>query len=243
MKKTQLFLLHFAGGSSYSYDFIKPYLHDFEIIQLELPGRGRRMDEALILDFNVAAQDLFQQILKRITSASFFVYGHSMGAYLALKIVSMLEKVNKRASYLIVSGNAGPGINEPVKRYLLDKHEFRKELKRIGGIPNEFFSNVELLEFYEPILRADFQISEEGDFNDVLPVNTPLFAIMGDEEEKVKKISNWANFTKLNFDYHIFPGDHFFIREQPAGIADILRNCKKKTTYFIDSPDRFSSKN
>ncbi len=52
MKKTQLFLLHFAGGNYYSFRFMFPQLNEFEIIPVELPGRGKRMKENLLKDFD-----------------------------------------------------------------------------------------------------------------------------------------------------------------------------------------------
>jgi external thioesterase TEII len=47
MEKPQLFLLHFAGGSCYSFQFMLPYLKDFNVLPIELPGRGRRIKESL----------------------------------------------------------------------------------------------------------------------------------------------------------------------------------------------------
>src|SRR5262249_8544650 len=110
MKRPQLFLLHFAGGNCYSFQFIMPLLQRFEIIPLELPGRGRRMKESLLKDFDLAAQDIYHQLTGKLTSASFIIYGHSMGAYLALRVANMLEKAGKFPAFVIVSGNAGPGI-------------------------------------------------------------------------------------------------------------------------------------
>ena len=49
--KPQLFLLHFAGGNKYSFNFLKKYLESaFELVSIELPGRGDRMSEKLITD-------------------------------------------------------------------------------------------------------------------------------------------------------------------------------------------------
>jgi surfactin synthase thioesterase subunit len=58
-RKAQLFLLHFAGGNIYSFNTITPGLKNLEVIPLELPGRGRRMQKGLLKDFDLAANDFF----------------------------------------------------------------------------------------------------------------------------------------------------------------------------------------
>ena len=84
-------MLHFAGGSCYSFSFIAPILESqFEVIQLELPGRGKRMDEVLLTDFDAAARDVAQQILEKLDDQDFLIFGHSMGASLSLRSVNLL---------------------------------------------------------------------------------------------------------------------------------------------------------
>jgi external thioesterase TEII len=227
MKKPQLFLLHFAGGNCYSFQFIIPLLRDFEVISLELPGRGKRITEPLIRDFDEAARDIFNQLNKKLTASSFLIYGHSMGAYLTLRVANMLESIGKSAASLIVSGNAGPGIleKEDKKRYLMETEAFKQELIKIGGVPTELLDNDELFGFFEPILRADFEIAENNLMDNEMPAQSPLFAIMGSEEEEVEEISNWGRFTKASFKYEILPGDHFFIRQHPERVANIIKDC------------------
>jgi external thioesterase TEII len=225
MRKPQLFLLHFAGGNYYSFHFMTPLLKDFDVVALELPGRGRRISEHLLKDFDLAARDIYDQITRKLTSSSFLIYGHSMGAYLALRVSNMLEKASKFPSYLIVSGNPGPGIKENKKKYLLKQEEFIKELETLGGIPKELIENEESFNFFEPILRADFEIVERNEMTMEPAVNTPLYAIMGSEEEKVEEISNWSRFTRSCFNYEILEGNHFFIHRHPQKITQIIRNC------------------
>src|SRR5215217_4762997 len=137
MKKPQLFLMHFAGGNCYSYQSIINLLKEFDVISLELPGRGKRVKESLLTNFDLAAQDFYSQIVNRLSNAPFFIYGHSMGAYLTLKVGQMLENESKFPSQLFVSGNAGPksGVNK--KRYMLPDKDFIEEIMVLGGLPEE----------------------------------------------------------------------------------------------------------
>jgi len=224
MRKPQLFLLHFAGGNRYSFQFMLHLLGEFEVFTLELPGRGKRMSEDLLKDFELAARDIYQQLMQNLET-SFVLYGHSMGAYLALKVCDMLEKAGRMPAYLIVSGNAGPGIGADKKRYLLEHHAFVEELQLLGGIPDELIHDRELFEFFEPILRADFEIAENNALKDQIVVKAPLYAIMGSDEEQADHIANWGKFTRSQFSYEIMEGDHFFIYKHPRKLAAVIKSC------------------
>lgn len=158
-----------------------------------------------------------------------------MGAYLSLRITNMLEKAGKYASGIIVSGNAGPGIWNPEKkiRYLLDKSDFIKELQLLGGVPGELIENEELFSFFEPVLRADFEIAERNGLEVEPAVNAQLFAIMGSQEDNVAAIGNWSRFTKGRFKSEVLEGDHFFIHRHPNRIAEIIRSCYREETVYL----------
>ena len=224
MKKPQLFLLHFAGGSCYSFQFLIPELQGFEVVALELPGRGKRTQEALLTDFDAAAQDIFDQLLAKLTSPHFVLYGHSMGAFLDIQVARMLENVNFFPAHVFVSGNAGPGASAATQRFLLERSDFVEELRKMGGVPAELFENDELLDYFLPMVRADFQIAEQNTVAHDCVVQAPIYAMMGSGEEQVASIANWGRFTGGGFQYSVLTGGHFFIYDHPTAIAAILDN-------------------
>ena len=231
MKRKKIFLLHFAGGNCYSFNFLKPLLTDFDAVALELPGRGKRFDEKLITDFHEAALDIYNQIVTYPEVQDCLIFGHSMGAYLALKVSSMLEAAGNPPAFIFVSGNAGPGLicyDASKPRHTLGRSDFRKELENMGGISNEILENEEAYSFFEPILRADFEIAENDGLEYLSPINVPIYALMGSEEKDVERIANWAKFTKNIFSFEILSGGHFFIYDQKEKVAEvILKNYKK----------------
>ncbi|WP_109611023.1 thioesterase II family protein [Mucilaginibacter oryzae] len=221
--KPKLFLIHFAGGSCYSFSFPKRLSSHFEVTSLELPGRGRRVKESLITDFNTGAQDIFNQINASVSNDFFLVYGHSMGALLALAVTDLLEKSGKQSAGMIVSGTPGPrAAAMKTTRYLLGADDFFQEVKKLGGLPEEIFDEPDLLSFYLPILRADFEIAEKNDLSGHTGVKCPVLAIMGSEEETVGEIENWKNFTSNHFEHRVLSGDHFFINNNSDRIADLI---------------------
>lgn len=225
MQKTQLFLIPFAGGNSYSYNFLIPYLKDYDVVTLELPGRGRRIKESLLTEFDHAAEDIFKQILSKQTSSFFIIYGHSLGTGIGLRVANMLEKINRAPAYLVFTGNPGPGIRENRKLYLYEKLEFIDEIKKLGGLPDELRSNDEFIDFIEPVFRSDFELAERNLLANEPAVNIPIYSIMGDLEKNVTDISNWKRFTTANFHSEVLFGNHFFIYDHPERIANVLQQC------------------
>ena len=229
--QTQIFLLHFAGGSTHSFDFLKKHVNSqFEFFALELPGRGKRIKEELLINKRDAIADYVNQIKLLRKKGPFIIYGHSMGATLGLSIVKIFEDMEDFPKQLIVSGNPGPGIevkNETIRRYLMNDDDFKEELRKFGGIPEEVFQNKDIYDFFLPILRADFEILEKDQLvENNEKITTPIFAMMGDEEESHNKIENWKRFTFSSLQYEIFKGNHFFIYDYPKEINEIIiKSC------------------
>jgi external thioesterase TEII len=223
MKKKQVFLIHFAGGNCYSFEFLRPYVQDIEFIPLELPGRGRRLSEPLINDFEAAAKDLFTQIMQKLVTDNYVIFGHSLGAILSLKLAHMLETAGRSPRSIIVSGNPGPGFQNNKKRYVLTREDLLQELKELGGMPLEFFLVEDLFNFFEPIIRADFELVEGESFSKLEPVEVPIYAVLGTNEHFVQHIDNWQKFTKIGFKKEVLKGNHFFIFDHPQRLSQIIQ--------------------
>ncbi|MGV3610698.1 MAG: thioesterase II family protein [Fluviicola sp.] len=223
----QLFLLHYAGGNSYSYNFLKRYLEpNFDVVCIELPGRGKRMREAILHDRKEAVRDQFDEIKKhRKQGVDFAIYGHSMGAVLALGVAYEMEAIGDIPRSLIVTGHAGPGSYRNESRFNLDTPVFKEELRKLGGVPEEVLTNDELFGFFEPILRADFEVVERQSDTEMAKVNCPVHCVMGSTEKYIHKIAGWKNYTNSNFSYEIFEGNHFFINDQPEKLAQFIKEA------------------
>ncbi len=231
-KRKQLFLLHFAGGNVYSFNFLKDYVgQDFEFIPLELPGRGRRHGEPLLTHKPDAIADYIRQIRALRSDAPYVIYGHSMGATLGYSVARHMEQINDPAGLLVVSGNSGPGSSRrPYKRYLLDDIAFKEELKELGGMSDEVLESEELYRFFAPVMRADFELLEKDDYMERhMTMSTPIYAIMGLEEERCQDITNWSRFSSGLFRFKIFTGNHFFIHQHPGALARIITGAAVST--------------
>ncbi|REH54909.1 surfactin synthase thioesterase subunit [Tenacibaculum gallaicum] len=234
-KIIKVFLLHFAGGSSYSFDFLKPFLPNcFEFIPLELPGRGKRIEEELIKNKEVAIEDYVRQIKLLHEGVPFMIFGHSMGADLGFYVTKRLEKSLLFPEYLFVSGNPGPKketydlVKEKSKklRYKLSDDELKEELREIGGMPEEVLQDNDIFDFFKPIIRADFQVLEDDNtLSKNIVIKSPIYALMGKKEEHSSRIDNWKNYTSSSFNCSLFKGNHFFIYDHPENISAIIKEA------------------
>lgn len=232
LNKPQIFMLHFAGGSLHSFDFIRKFIpNSFEIHSLELPGRGIRVREPFVYSHIDAIQDYLTQIKAKRSSAPYIIYGHSMGAVLGLLVAEKLEALGDFPEGLVLTGNSGlrlKGQETKEKRYLMDDVEFKKELTELGGVPDEVLNNQELFEFFSPILRADFQVAEEICDTENTSVKAPIQILNGSEEDFDETEDNWSDFTKNTCTHKILPGGHFFIYDHCQELVDCILNSFKK---------------
>ena len=225
--KPQLFLLHFAGGNMYSYQFLKEHISTtIDFIPIELPGRGRRMREPLVNDMAKAAEDQFARLRSLRNGAPYVIFGHSMGALIGLRVCELMEKEGDAPAALVVSGNAGPGAEDNKIRSTLPDPEFKEELLSLGGIQEEILAENDLFAFFSPVLRADFALVEsDGDEAEKIQIESRLIALMGTTEDYSENIDNWERFTGGSFSKHLLYGDHFFIHDHPTRLARILEGC------------------
>lgn len=217
-------MLHFAGGSKYSFNSFKPFLREhFEIHALELSGRGERTQEPLVEDIYQARDDLFAQMEPHLES-EYVIYGHSLGGLLAYKLALLIEQKGLRgASKVVVSGRAVPTKRPDKIRYNLPKEAFIQTLKELNGTPKEILEHPELFEFFEPILRADFALVDRYHFNTTGRLKTPLSLLYGLEETfSLEEAQAWQAFSTHPMKFHTFSGNHFFIYEHIQEVCRVI---------------------
>jgi len=227
MEKTNLFFLPFAGGSKYSYRKYEanqpPF---FNFIPLEYPGRGSRVTEPFAADVHVLVDDLYHRICHFLDKERYGIYGHSMGgvvAYLLTRVI--LANGHRPPEHVFITGTAGPSVASRKERnyHLLDKAEFLEKVRDLDGLPEEIFQDSELLDFIEPILRADFRISETYVHEEEAPMEIPFTVITGmDEDIAPEDIQLWQNCSRHKVDFRRMKGGHFFIFQYIDTIINIL---------------------
>lgn len=224
MKKINLFCFPYAGGTQYSYAGLKKHCPpEVEWHSIDLPGRGRRISEKLLTSVHDMVRDILP-LIKSKAHEPYAIYGHSMGSLLGFLITKEILKANLPPPIrLIVSGRGGPSVKKrDDMKYLLPKDQFIVALKEMGGM-DDVLESEELMEFFEPILRADLEAAETYQPQPNIPFNVPITVLIGEKEEVTEEEGKaWQLETTLPIEYKCFPGNHFFILDFEKEIMDMI---------------------
>lgn len=224
--KINLICFPFAGGSSYSYASYQKFRpNNVRLTTVEPPGRGRRIDQPLLPDLRSIADNLYE-VVRPMLNEPYAFYGHSMGTVVAYLITKRIVREGlPQPLHLFVSGRMGPSRkdNDPHIHHL-PSAEFRKKLKEIGGSPDEFLDDDNLMSFFEPILRADFRCNELFEYEgDNTPFDIPITVMVGKEEKiNQEEAMAWQQETTRPIEIHWFDGAHFFILDHGQEVMRII---------------------
>ena len=222
----KVFCIHFAGGNKYSFrSFQEKAPNGIELISLELPGRGSRPKEALLRSMDEAVNDLYEQVKDQLTDP-YIIYGHSMGSWLGFLLTHKIRKEGKLLPVqLMLTGRRGPAFKKDggSHTYLLPKSAFIDRLKSYGGIPDLLLNEPALLDYFLPIIRADFEIIGTYEHQPLLPLAIPMTVVIGEEELITdEEAMAWQQETTAAFDYMKLPGNHFFIFGQEEALFELM---------------------
>ena len=223
----KLFCLPFAGGSKYSYkgyQAIAPA--EIEVIPLELPGRGKRIREPLVTDLEVLVEDLYADLYPQLNDGPYAIYGHSMGALLTHLLTKkiLVDDDIRNPLHLFLTGCRGPSVadSEPGK-HLLPKDQFIQKLIDYGGSPDEILQDKQLINFFEPIIRADFQAIESHQYVPSEPHEVPMTVMIGNQEVTTSEMAKaWQKESSIPINFFEFEGKHFFIFDHENEIMKIM---------------------
>ncbi|VXC06031.1 Thioesterase [Flavobacterium sp. 9AF] len=211
----KIIALPFAGGNVYSYrSFELKTPLNYEWITIELPGRGKRLNQDFINEFSQQVLDVYNQVVNSIENTDYIIYGHSMGGLLGYELAKMLIKNKKRLPlFLYFTGRNSPSVEFEKKISNLPMDEFWNEIFLMGGISDEIMKNEDLKLFFEPILRSDFRSIENYKYlEDVDKMSLPIFLRIGDQEKiKMIQLKDWQNETTIPINIRVLNGNHFFI--------------------------------
>ena len=228
LSEFNLFCLPFAGANKYSYNRYKAIAPDrVNVIPLELPGRGGRHGEELLTDMASMTGDLLAQVIPHIGRPYVF-WGHSMGAILGyLMIKELIFRKLPQPIHLFITACRAPGLKtDAVIYHQLPKAQFLEELKKLGGSPEEILQDEEVMNFYEPIIRADFKAVETFAYSPTQPFSIPITAMIG-QSDKVKREDAlaWRTETDKELVLKEFAGGHFFIFDHEELLMKMITRC------------------
>jgi surfactin synthase thioesterase subunit len=234
-QKITLYCLPFAGGHAHSYRDFQAHVADFIFVKpLDLPGRGRRLREPLLVDIEAMVDNIFHQIQTEIDGKPYAIYGHSMGALLGNILTKRILSTNLSAPlHLFFSGRKAPSIPCDFPKHSLSKKAFIAYLHEMGGFSSELLADSALMAFFEPILRADFEAVETYIHKAVPPFDVPITILhgMNDKDISHADLLLWQQETRQPIFIKQFLGGHFFIFEHLFQIGQLISKTLAKVRF------------
>lgn len=211
----RLFCFPYAGGGASAFRTWPEGLPlNVEVYAVQPPGRESRLKEPLF-DRLLPLVDALAQALRPYMNMPFAFFGHSLGTLMSFELARKLRRQNAPGPlHLFVAGRCAPQILDPDPPvHELPEPEFVEELRRLNGTPEPVLQHPELMTLLLPTLRADFAINETYVYQDEEPLDCPISAFGGLEDQEVSRddLAAWRVHTRGNFRLQVFPGGHFFL--------------------------------
>ena len=224
--KLSLFCFPYAGGGALIFrNWARHLPSAVEVLPIQLPGRGSRLKEAPCTDLSTLVSLIAEGLTPHL-NRPFVVFGHSLGAMILFELTRILQhEQSAQPLHLFVSGCRAPHISESQSiTYNLPENEFIEELRRLNGTPGEVLEHPELMKLLMPVLRADFQMCETYNYSPGSPLNCPITAFGGLQDEKIPReyLEAWRVHTSAAFNLWMLPGDHFFLHASESMLMQIL---------------------
>lgn len=98
-----------------------------------------------------------------------------------------------------------------------------EELQRLKGTPAEVLNHQDLMQIVMPLLRADFELIQTYTYTHEPPLNIPLTAIGGLEDEISREaLEGWRAQTTRAFSVRMLSGDHFYLTTNQQFLLSLL---------------------
>ena len=201
---------------------------EIEVWAIQLPARDGRMREPIPDDLQMLAFGVANG-LGPLLDAPFACFGHSMGALLAFEFTREIRRRGQMGpTHLFVSARRAPQLaRTETPLHTLPEEPFIEMLRqRYNGIPAAILAEPELLKLFLPMLRADFKMIEMYQYREDVPLDCPIIAFGGAQDELARHddLAAWQAQTHSSFKMQMFQGGHFFLQAAlPQLLATVAR--------------------
>ncbi|MFI0876828.1 thioesterase II family protein [Streptomyces parvus] len=205
-----------AGGSA---SFFRDWGHRvprIEVYAVRYPGRAERLAEPVATDLRELARDIADAVAQ-LADRPIALFGHSMGAPIALETAAALEARGIDPVHLFASGSRDAPYPSPEDWSDPDDEDDPAVIERLltlGGTDPELAADPEFQELVLPYVRADAQMfhaySPGSTPHSAPSVRCPVTTLTGDADADAD-CRPWSELTTGGVRAEIVRGDHFYL--------------------------------
>ena len=224
--RLRLFCFPYAGGWAERFHTWERALpREVDLCPVQPPGRGNRLSEEPQRNLYTLAQDAASAI-SGLLDVPFVLFGHSLGALVGFEVARNLRYLGLRSPQcLIVSACRAPHtLMHTQCLHRMSEPQLTRELRALGGTPEEVLSEPRLLRCILPTLRADFETFESYSFRPGKLLDCPIYGYAGasDPRAPAEGMRGWQDHTAQTYSLKLLPGGHFFLHESEVALLDHL---------------------
>ncbi|AEV87031.1 S-acyl fatty acid synthase thioesterase, medium chain [Actinoplanes sp. SE50] len=213
-----LVVFHHAGGSAAGYHPLTRWLPaSWDLLILDMPGRGKRVREPLPETPARFYDGLRRDLLSLPGTGPYALFGHSLGAVVAVEAAYALRERGMPPVWVGVCGRLPPGRSLRTPGLAADMPDDRllAALHALGGLPDGLDSVPAFQRRFLELLRHDLRILDAhrpDPARGPLAVPLTVFGSTDDPLTPVPELAGWAAVTTAPVRQRIFQGGHFPFR-------------------------------
>jgi len=203
-----------AGGSAAFFRDWGRHLPGTEVLAVRYPGRAERIDEPSPTDITRLGTDAATALLEGYTGLPLVLFGHSMGAVVALEAARALQRNGVTPGHLVVSGSRNAPLPEPGEESAESDEEVAERLAQLGGTDPAALADPFFRELVLPYIQDDGKMFHAYEHRAEPVLHCPVTAIVGDVDVDADR-RPWAELTDRGFTERIVAGHHFYLIDRP----------------------------
>ncbi len=216
-----------SGAGASAYREWTGRLDGFRVHAVQYPGHESLYGEPLLRRMTPLVERLLADVGPGL-EPPFAFFGHSLGALVAFELARELARRGMAGpTHLFVSACRSPHVPNPFPPFhRLPETQFREVVSRLGAGADGALEDAELWSLFEPILRADFEISETYASPPGPVLDCPVSVFGGRDDPFVERsaLEAWRNETRGSFSLRLYPGGHFYhLSTAGAPVMDAIR--------------------
>jgi surfactin synthase thioesterase subunit/acyl carrier protein len=218
----RLVCLHDAGGDGALFQGWEMLLGaNIELVLVELPGRGRRVEDPAYEDVDTLLHDLVPPLLPRL-DRPFIIFGHSLGGLLAFELARALRRGKHPLPRRLFVSSTPALTTYKAQEYdpAMSDAELTTAFPHLAQTPGD----AAWQQYKRRLLRQDLQLVYRYRYHREAPVDIPVTVLFGDDDPRVsaQQAAAWQPETTSACTIMSRPGGHRFIDQDAAYITSLM---------------------